>query len=101
MHALECPEQDLCFKCASVYYNISKSFHHMHKVNYRELGNRKDDKNGLFVTCQMVLSEKPTLSFMVSKGSPLLERKNEVTRHTLKEGIYMHINNRCSDKEKN
>ena len=32
MDALECPEQDLCFKWASVYYNISKSFHHMHKL---------------------------------------------------------------------
>jgi hypothetical protein len=46
----------------------------------------------------VVLQVKPTLSFMVSKGSPVLELMNNAMRHILEEGTYMYINNRVSDK---
>jgi len=48
----------------------------------------------------MVLLEKPKLSLLVVKRSPILERVHDVIRHIVKEEIYMHINNKGSDKAK-
>jgi hypothetical protein len=37
----------MCFKWPAAYYSISKIFHDLHNVNYRELGNWKDENKTL------------------------------------------------------
>jgi hypothetical protein len=90
--AVRCPDQDTCFKWATVYHNISTILNDFSMVSYRNFRNWTDENNRpLLYELEYGLVGKLDFVFLVNEGHPLLQHMNGAIGHIVEGGILMQL----------
>jgi hypothetical protein len=99
--AVHCPDEDTCFKWATVYHNISIILDDSFTEYYREFGNWKyENTRPLLCQLEYAVVRNSGFVFLVSNGSHLLELINDVIFRVVEGGIFMQIKKRGFDIQK-
>jgi hypothetical protein len=91
--ALKCPDEPTCFIWAAVYHNISVAIKDLNVEAYRAMGNWTDENNRPLL-CEIEGGIVRTFDFalMVKKGNPIFKFIDDVLRHIVEGGLFIHIN---------